>query len=438
MRRMKEFYAVPDRHIRYTATKAFFGTKMTKGSSVQSHGVKILSVVEKLEDLKAGLDNNTYIDVILQSLPPSYDPFIINYNMNRLEKFIHELINMSVQYEAMTQKSAPAVFVREASTSEVKGKRTGRWKRKKVKEKVITATASAKGAPAAASEKGKGKGKGNVGGSQWSNANDVCMHCQGKGHWKREYTQLLSNPGVGKEQKAKNAVVLLEKGFLADSQRDEVLLEESSELPQQNDTTSFEPSVPAVGVPVICKSIRESRPAERYGFVGLTSQLDNDPKTYREAMSDIDTDKWLEAMARLVAKGYTQRPKVDFEETYSPVAMAKSIRILLATTACRRVSLLFENNKKSVVSKGPSMASNKLSKAGTHNLMKSYRVMISSRTSMILVYARRIWVRLLTSSALRSRRMLGLTQSSYIENVMKRFKMENSKRGFLLTVWGWV
>ncbi|KAL0402134.1 UNVERIFIED_CONTAM: hypothetical protein Slati_4243300 [Sesamum latifolium] len=31
----------------------------------------------------------------------------------------------------------------------------------------------------------------------------------------------------------------------------------------------------------------------------------------------------------------------------------------------------------------------------------------------------------------RSRRMLGLTQSSYIEKVLKRFKMENSKRGFL-------
>ncbi|KAL0449130.1 UNVERIFIED_CONTAM: Retrovirus-related Pol polyprotein from transposon TNT 1-94 [Sesamum latifolium] len=33
--------------------------------------------------------------------------------------------------------------------------------------------------------------------------------------------------------------------------------------------------------------------------------------------------------AKLVVKGYTQRPGIDFEETYSPVAMAKSIRILL-------------------------------------------------------------------------------------------------------------
>ncbi|KAL0445341.1 UNVERIFIED_CONTAM: hypothetical protein Slati_2256800 [Sesamum latifolium] len=122
MLRMKEVYAVPDRHIRYAVTKAFFGTKMAEGSSVQSHGVKMLSLVEKLKDLKAGLENDTYIDVILQSLPPSYDPFIINYNMNGLEKSIHELINMLVQYEAMTHKSESAVLVGEASTSKAKGK----------------------------------------------------------------------------------------------------------------------------------------------------------------------------------------------------------------------------------------------------------------------------------------------------------------------------
>ncbi|KAL0427425.1 UNVERIFIED_CONTAM: hypothetical protein Slati_2917300 [Sesamum latifolium] len=59
MLRMMDVYAVPDRHIRYAATKAFFGTKMAEGSSVQSHGVKMLSLMEKLEDLKAGLNNDT-------------------------------------------------------------------------------------------------------------------------------------------------------------------------------------------------------------------------------------------------------------------------------------------------------------------------------------------------------------------------------------------
>ncbi|KAL2230910.1 UNVERIFIED_CONTAM: hypothetical protein Sindi_1685400 [Sesamum indicum] len=74
----KEVYAVPDRHIRYIATKAFFRTKMAEWSSIESHGIKKLSLVEKLKDLKAGLDNDMYIDVILQLLPTSYDPFNIN------------------------------------------------------------------------------------------------------------------------------------------------------------------------------------------------------------------------------------------------------------------------------------------------------------------------------------------------------------------------
>ncbi|KAL0294715.1 UNVERIFIED_CONTAM: hypothetical protein Sangu_3212700 [Sesamum angustifolium] len=82
---MKEVYAIPDRHTKYDATKEFFRAKMTEMSFVPKHVVKMLSLLETLEDLKAGLEN---------SLPPSYDPFIVNFNINGLEKSINDLIKI--------------------------------------------------------------------------------------------------------------------------------------------------------------------------------------------------------------------------------------------------------------------------------------------------------------------------------------------------------
>ncbi|KAL0458358.1 UNVERIFIED_CONTAM: Copia protein [Sesamum latifolium] len=196
LQRMKEVYANPDRHTRYVATKEFFKIKMTEGSYVQEHGVKMLSLVEKLEDLKAELNNDTYIDVILQSLPPSYDPFIVNFNMNGLEKSINELINILVQYEATTKKSAPSIFIGDASTSKAKGKRAGHWKRKKgkAKAKAVVPAKDATSAPLA--PVGMGKGKRKMGTQQQSRANDICAHCREKGHWKRDCPKLPPKQGM--------------------------------------------------------------------------------------------------------------------------------------------------------------------------------------------------------------------------------------------------
>ncbi|KAL0284256.1 UNVERIFIED_CONTAM: hypothetical protein Sradi_7204600 [Sesamum radiatum] len=97
---------------------------------------------------------------------------------------------MLVQYEATTKKSEPSVLVGEASTSKAKGKGAKRWKRKKGKAKAVV---SALSAPIAPVEMGKGKGKV---GSKPNKANDVCIHCREKGHWKRECPKLLSSAGT--------------------------------------------------------------------------------------------------------------------------------------------------------------------------------------------------------------------------------------------------
>jgi hypothetical protein len=56
--------------------------------------------------------------------------------------------------------------------------------------------------------------------------------------------------------------------------------------------------------------------------------------------------------ARLVAKGYAQVVALDFEETFAPVAMLESIRILLAYAAHHSFKL-FQMDVKSTFLNGP-------------------------------------------------------------------------------------
>ncbi|KAK4389517.1 hypothetical protein Sango_2288700 [Sesamum angolense] len=161
MMRVRDLYAVPDRHIQYAAAKAFFGNKMAEGSSVHDHCAQMLSFVEKLEDLKTRIKNDTYIDVFLQLFPPSYDPFV-----------------------TMIKRSQLAVMLGEALTSK-KGKKARRWKNKIKTKSTVLASKPVVKAPIV----GKGKKK-EV--PKASTAKDACHYCHEKGHWNRNCPKFLA------------------------------------------------------------------------------------------------------------------------------------------------------------------------------------------------------------------------------------------------------
>nr|GEX29832.1 retrotransposon protein, putative, Ty1-copia subclass [Tanacetum cinerariifolium] len=103
--------------------------------------------------------------------------------------------------------------------------------------------------------------------------------------------------------------------------------------------------------------------------------------------------------ARFVAKGFTQTPWIDYEETFSPVTNIRAIRIPIAIAAIPIIQSV-----KTYL--GKCFAMKDLGEAAYILGIKIYRD--------------------------RSKRLIGLCQSAYIEKILKRYSMENSKRGSIL------
>ena len=56
--------------------------------------LKMINLIEKLARLDFLMDHELSVDLVLQSLSLSYSQFIINFNMNKLEATLPELVNM--------------------------------------------------------------------------------------------------------------------------------------------------------------------------------------------------------------------------------------------------------------------------------------------------------------------------------------------------------
>ncbi|KAK1696118.1 hypothetical protein QYE76_012815, partial [Lolium multiflorum] len=147
----------------YEASKQFFNCMMEEGSSVSEHMFAMSGHAKKLSDLGIVIPNKLGIHRVLQSLPPSYKNFVMNYNMQNMNKELPELFSMLKSAEVEIKKENQVLMVNKTTSFKKQGK-PNKGNFKKGGKKV-----------AAPPEKPKAGPK----------PETVCYYCQGKGHWKR-------------------------------------------------------------------------------------------------------------------------------------------------------------------------------------------------------------------------------------------------------------
>ena len=79
---LKEMFGDQNRAGRQVAMKALLNTKMTEGTPVQDHVLKMIAHLNELEILGAEIDGKTQVDIVLMSLLESFKNLHLNYSMS--------------------------------------------------------------------------------------------------------------------------------------------------------------------------------------------------------------------------------------------------------------------------------------------------------------------------------------------------------------------
>ncbi|KAK1669882.1 hypothetical protein QYE76_058041 [Lolium multiflorum] len=342
----------------YEASKHFFSCMMEEGSSSE-HMLAMTGHAKKLSDLGIVIPNRLGINRVLQSPPPSYKNFVMNYNMQNMNKELPELFGMLKAAEIEIKKEHQVLMVNKTTSFKKQGKSKGKFK--KGGKKAATPPMKPKNGPKPDAE---------------------CYYCKEKGHWKRNCSKYLADlkSGLVKKKKEETAAftlnrapsksvettpyelwfnkkpklsflkvwgceayvkksegkifvakngTFLEKEFLTkevtgrkvelDEIDESLLVDQSSAVPEvvpvpptpateeandnDHETLNEETTEPR-------RSTRECTTPDWYDpclNVMIVDNNDEDPATYEEAMMSPDSNKWQEAMKSEMGSMYDNK-----------------------------------------------------------------------------------------------------------------------------------
>ena len=114
-------------------------SKMSEESSVWDYCLKIISYLKELEILGATVDRKTQVDMLLETLPDSFNQFKLNYTMNKMTLPLPKLMKELQAAEGILCAKGHIHIVEDGtSLGKLKGKNQKKKNNKKSANKNLT------------------------------------------------------------------------------------------------------------------------------------------------------------------------------------------------------------------------------------------------------------------------------------------------------------
>ncbi|XP_057771113.1 uncharacterized protein LOC130990903 [Salvia miltiorrhiza] len=80
---LEELFGETDRSVRFKIMTKLMASRMTEGSPVHEHVLEMINHFNELEMLGGGIEDDIKVDMVLHTLPKSYENFRLNAIMGK-------------------------------------------------------------------------------------------------------------------------------------------------------------------------------------------------------------------------------------------------------------------------------------------------------------------------------------------------------------------